>query len=150
MGRRGEVWVILQALLLVLFLFAPIAGGDFELPDAVRAAGGAFAGAGLVILGWSALRLGRSLTPFPRPVEHGRLVTSGPYRFIRHPIYGGVVLACLGLSLVTENLFRLGVTALLFVFFDLKSRREEQWLGERYPGYRDYSKRVKKLIPWLY
>lgn len=66
------------------------------------------------------------------------------------PIYAGVVLACLGLSIATENLFRLGVTALLLVFFDLKSRREEQWLGERYPDYQDYSKRVKKLLPWLY
>ena len=39
---------------------------------------------------------------------------------------------------------------LLFIFFDLKSRREEQWLREAYPDYPAYQKRVKKLIPWVY
>ena len=39
---------------------------------------------------------------------------------------------------------------LLLLFFDLKSRREEQWLRERYPGYDSYQRRVRKLIPWLY
>lgn len=150
MGRRGEVWVVLQAVLLVLLFVAPLAGGGLALPGIARALGWGFVAAGIGILGWSSLRLGRSLTPFPRPVKHGTLVTSGPYRIVRHPIYAGVVLACLGLSIATENLFRLGVTALLLVFFDLKSRREEQWLGERYPDYQDYSKRVKKLLPWLY
>jgi len=38
----------------------------------------------------------------------------------------------------------------LFIFFDLKSRREERWLREAYPEYGDYQKRVKKLVPWVY
>lgn len=150
MGRRGEIWVVAQALLLALYLAAPLAGGSVALLSGVRAAGWALAGAGAVILGWSALRLGRSLTPFPRPREHGVLVTDGPYGIVRHPIYAGVVLTCFGISLGTENLLRLAVTGLLLVFFDLKSRREERWLEESYPAYPNYKRRVKKLIPWLY
>lgn len=150
MGRRGETWVVVQVILLGLYLLAPVAGGTWSLPRGVQIAGWAFAGAGAVILGWSAIRLGGSLTPFPRPKEHGILVTDGPYGIVRHPIYTGVVLTCFGMALGTESLLRLGLTALLLVFFDVKSRREEQWLEERYPAYLNYKKRVKKLIPWLY
>jgi protein-S-isoprenylcysteine O-methyltransferase Ste14 len=41
-------------------------------------------------------------------------------------------------------------TAALLVFFDLKARREERWLEEAYPGYGDYRRRVRKLVPFLY
>lgn len=150
MGRRGEAWVVVQALLLALYLAAPLAGGAWALSPGMRIAGWTCAGAGLVILGWSALRLGRSLTPFPRPREHAVLVTDGPYGIVRHPIYSGVVLTCLGISLGTGNVIRLVITALLLVFFDLKSRREEQWLEESYPAYPDYKRWVRRLIPWLY
>ena len=40
--------------------------------------------------------------------------------------------------------------ALLVVFFDIKSRREEAWLAARFPAYADYRRRVRKLIPFIY
>ena len=104
----------------------------------------------ILLLAWSALNLGRSLTPFPRPVPNGELVTTGAYRFVRHPIYCGVIIGALGLSLATENWSRLALTAVLLLFFDLKARREEGWLQEKYPEYVKYKSRVKKLIPWIY
>jgi protein-S-isoprenylcysteine O-methyltransferase Ste14 len=48
------------------------------------------------------------------------------------------------------NLLGVGLAAVLFIFFDLKSRREERWLMEAYPGYAKYRQRVRKLIPFVY
>ena len=99
---------------------------------------------------WSATNLGRSLTPFPRPLPDGQLVTRGAYRFVRHPIYLGVLLCAFGFALASLSPLRLVLSAILFVFFDMKSRREEKWLEQQYPEYEIYKKRVKKLLPWIY
>ena len=150
MGHRGEAWVIAQIILFVLFAIAPQTGPSWPEYDLFRLAGWCLATVGIVLLVWSAFGLGRLLTPFPRPLPHGKLVTTGAYRFVRHPIYCAVFIGALGLSLASENALRLALTAILFVFFDLKARREEQWLQEQYPTYAAYKSRVKKLIPWIY
>jgi protein-S-isoprenylcysteine O-methyltransferase Ste14 len=115
-----------------------------------RLAGGTLVVVGLLVLSWSAWNLKRSLTPFPRPLPEGKLVTAGAYQFARHPIYLGVLIGSLGLALATTSPLRLAVTVVLFVFFDLKARREEEWLQQKYPQYAAYKSRVKKFIPWIY
>jgi protein-S-isoprenylcysteine O-methyltransferase Ste14 len=69
---------------------------------------------------------------------------------VRHPIYTGLILGTLGWSLWRSSLLGVGLAVLLLVFFDLKSRREERWLTEAYPGYPEYRRRVRKLIPFAY
>jgi protein-S-isoprenylcysteine O-methyltransferase Ste14 len=150
MGHRGEWWVIIQATLLTLFVIVPTIGPAWPKPDAFRFVGWVFVAIGIVLLTWSALNLGHSFTPFPRPVPQGQLVTTGAYRFVRHPIYFAVFIGCLGLALASTSPLRLALTLVLLVFFDLKARREEVWLQEQYPEYATYRKRVKKFIPWIY
>jgi protein-S-isoprenylcysteine O-methyltransferase Ste14 len=150
MGRRGELWVIAQAVLLILFLAAPQLGPAWPQADVFRVIGWMFAIGGTLLFAGSALKLGRSFTPFPRPRPEARLVTTGVYRMVRHPIYLAALLVCLGLALATTSPLRLALTLVLFVFFDMKARREEGWLQERYPAYAAYKMRVKKLIPWIY
>lgn len=150
MGKRGEMWVAVQAVLLLLIILAPPLGETWPWPVAFRFAGSGLAVVGIILLGWSAWNLGRSLTPFPRPVPQGQLVISGAYRFVRHPIYSGVLLAVLGFALITMSPLRLALWAVLFVFFDLKARREERWLQEKYRDYAAYRKRVRRFVPWIY
>lgn len=150
MGRRGEVWVVVQAVLLGLFLVVPGVGPPWPNPAVFQSIGWVFALSGILLLTWSTLNLGRSFTPFPRPVPKGQLVTTGAYRFVRHPIYFAVLIGCIGLALITLSPLRLMLALAIFVFFDLKARREEIWLQEQYPEYATYKKRVKKLIPWIY
>ena len=150
MGQRGEAWVIAQSALFILFAVAPQIGPSWPSADVFRLPGWALVAAGILLLARSAIDLGRSLTPFPRPLPDGRLVTTGAYRLVRHPIYSGVIISALGLSLVTISPVRLALTIVLFAFFDMKARREERWLQEQYPEYAAYKSHVKKLIPWLY
>jgi protein-S-isoprenylcysteine O-methyltransferase Ste14 len=149
MGKRGEGWFILQMVLFTIILFAPQAT-CFACPPWLRWVGLAILAAAGLLGTWGMVTLGRNLTPFPKPIEGGELVTRGPYRFVRHPIYAGLIFGTLGWALFRANLLGIGLAVLLFIFFDLKSRREEQWLRAAYPGYEAYQRRVKKLAPWVY
>jgi protein-S-isoprenylcysteine O-methyltransferase Ste14 len=147
---RGGTWVLAQLAVFVLFALAPQIGPRWAAAQAFRVTGTVVALTGLAILGYSAANLGRSLTPFPRPLPTAQLVTAGAYRFVRHPIYLGVLLAALGFALLTHSPLRLLLTLALAFFFDRKATIEEIWLLERYPEYQLYRSRVKKLVPWIY
>lgn len=149
MGKRGEGWFLLQMVLFAVIFFAPQAT-CFNCPAWLRWVGLAILTVGGILGSWGLLTLGRNLTPFPRPIAGGELVTHGPYRFVRHPIYAGLIFGTLGWALLRANLLGLALAVVLFIFFDLKSRREERWLREAYTGYADYQKRVKKLVPWVH
>ncbi len=149
MGKRGEGWFLLQMVLFAIIFFTP-AIAPFRFPIELRVLGGVIllSGGGLGTAGL--LSLGSNLSPFPKPIENGRLVTDGAYRVVRHPIYAGLILGTLGWSLLMATLLGIGFAILLFIFFDLKSRREEMWLTQKYPGYADYQRQVRKLIPGVY
>jgi len=149
MGRRGEGWFLLQMVLFGVILVAPrIISMSF--PWWLQGLGVVLLAAGGVFGTWGMVALGRNLTPFPKPIEGGELVTTGPYARVRHPIYTGLILGTLGWALFRANLIGVALAAALFVFFDLKSRREERWLVEAYADYPEYQRRVRKLIPWIY
>lgn len=149
MGRRGEGWFVLQMVLFAVILLAPRIP-DVLLPGWVRVVGAVLLALGAVAGTWGMVTLGRNLTPFPKPIEGGEMVTHGPYRFVRHPIYAGLIFGTLGWALLRSNLLGAGLAMMLFAFFDLKSRREEVWLCEAYDGYGAYQQRVHKLIPFVY
>lgn len=90
------------------------------------------------------------LSPFPRPVAGAPLIESGAYRFIRHPIYSGLVVAAIGWGITTGSILALMTSAMLFLLFAGKSRREEVWLAAVHPEYRAYQQRTRRLIPWIY
>jgi protein-S-isoprenylcysteine O-methyltransferase Ste14 len=90
--------------------------------------------AGVLLVALGLLSLGSSFTPLPRPRTRTRLRESGIFRLVRHPVYGGTILIGLGWSLADAPL-GLIPTALLALLFDLKARREEAWLLERFPAY---------------
>jgi protein-S-isoprenylcysteine O-methyltransferase Ste14 len=147
---RGAGWVIVQVILFALIALAPQISLSWTANWISILFGLLPFISGLVLLLASIFNLGKNLTPFPRPISDGRMVTTGVYSLVRHPMYLSIILVCLGFSLLTMNPIRLGLTGILFVFFDAKSRYEETWLNQKYPSYDDYRKRVKKLVPWIY
>ena len=106
--------------------------------------GTVLASAGLVALG------ANNLTALPYPRDKATLVTSGPYAIVRNPIYSGLILGSFGWGLWLNSVVTLLFAVGLFLLFDLKTRKEQAWLVERFPEYGAYCAHVKKLIPWLY
>ena len=149
MGKRGEGWVVLQVILFAIILLVPRIPAVI-LPIWARALGALILVAGGALGTWGIIALGKNLTAVPKPIEGGELVTTGPYAFVRHPIYAGVILGTLGWALLRSNLLGVALALAAFIFFDMKSRREEKWLVDAYAGYPDYQRRVRKLITWVY
>ena len=56
----------------------------------------------------------------------------------------------IGWAIFVQGWLTLAYSAMLVLFFDVKSRREEAWLTQRFPDYLDYQRRVRKLIPFIY
>ena len=106
--------------------------------------------AGAVVAGAAAVTLGGSLTAFPRPKASGELVTSGPFRAVRHPIYTGMLLTTGGASLVF-SVWALVPTAALAALWSQKARVEERHLARVFPGYGEYRRRVRwRFVPFVY
>ncbi|HJW21696.1 MAG TPA: isoprenylcysteine carboxylmethyltransferase family protein [Candidatus Limnocylindrales bacterium] len=157
LGPRGEGWVVLQAVLLIavpLAAWRAALSPDPALPglDVLRDLGGALLIASLGVIGLSVawLRRSRALSALPRPLDTGTLVESGPYRFVRHPVYAGIIAAAAAVALIRVSPTVAVLAFALTVVLDLKRRREEAWLLERYPGYAAYRSRTKALVPFLY
>lgn len=154
-NQRGEIYVAIQGLLFAWLIFGPknwpLLGAWPLLTGTVATLLGlAFMSLGLLVVLTAALGLGRALTPLPKPNEAGKLIASGIYRWVRHPIYTGVLLIALGWAFYIEGLVTLWSVAVLAIFFDIKSRREEQWLLEKYPEYAAYQQKTQRLIPLIY
>lgn len=152
LGPRGEGWVILQLVLFGLIALAGSLGPAWD--GALRTVTSAVGATAIVAGGFLAMRgivdLRENLTPLPHPRAQSRLIEQGAYRFVRHPIYGGLILAAAGWGLWTASPAALAMTLVLLGFFDLKSRREEHWLEARHPDYAGYQSRTKRFFPLVY
>jgi protein-S-isoprenylcysteine O-methyltransferase Ste14 len=151
LGPRGEGWVVIQFGLIGAIFLAGLAGPSWEgtarVVSTVLGIGLVVAGLGLAVRGSWDLRA--AITPLPYPRAEAELVETGVYARVRHPIYGGLLLAASGWSLATASVVALALTFGLWLFFEGKSRREERWLVERFPGYLAYRERTHRFMPWL-
>lgn len=156
-GTRGEWYVVAQLLLMGLVAIGPQSGPGLPaqlLPDSLAAvrlvAGLILFVIGLALAVAGLFNLGRNLTIVPRPKDDAVLVESGAYRLVRHPIYSGVILGSLAWALLVNGPLTLVYALVLAAVLDIKARREERWLSEKYPTYPAYQQRVRKLIPFVY
>ena len=85
----------------------------------------------------------------PEPKATGRLITGGPYRYLRHPMYGALLLFCAAEVVAYADVRKLATLGLMVVVLWLKSTLEEQGLRAKFPEYADYAARVRRFIPWL-
>jgi protein-S-isoprenylcysteine O-methyltransferase Ste14 len=92
----------------------------------------------------------RRLRASPEPHPDGTLVTHGPYRFIRHPMYASLLLLAAGWIGGDPRAFRFILGAALALVLVVKMRYEESLLAEKYAGYAAYQKVSRQVIPWLW
>ena len=155
LGRRGGGWVAAQIILLTGIALSALVGLGWPsaLEPIAYAIGAALlaAGLGMLVAGGGALARVSAVTPFPAPRTDGGLQTSGIYRLVRHPMYGGGILIALGWSTIFASIPGLALTIVLAVFADMKARREELWLEQMFAGYADYRQRTRrKLLPLVW
>ena len=154
-GKRGEWYVVLQIIFFALIFAAPFVTSQFSgWPDPwamiAQVAGVLFVFLGGVLALMGLASLGRNLAAVPHPKEDANFVEHGAYKIVRHPIYSGIILGAFGWALLMNSAITLLLAALLFLFFDIKSRREEKWLAAKFSEYPAYQQRVRKLVPFIY
>jgi len=141
---RGGRWVVGQFILMAVVLAAGwLAPGWPDAAEWVLPAVGAVASLlGALLAAWAWRTLDRAATPFPRPREGGRLIETGPYAYVRHPIYSAGLLFFLGYALATSPAVFLPLAALTVLWWK-KAALEEKLLAQRYPEYGEYRERVR-------
>lgn len=97
-----------------------------------------------------AAQLGTKICAVPYPPAEAVLRKTGAFSIVRHPMYCGAILAAFGWAIVSRGWLTVGYAMLLFLLFDLKSRREETWLTAKFAHYAEYQRCVRKLIPFVY
>lgn len=144
----GSVLVLLQfGLLAMLALLAWPAAEHGTIPLAAWL----MAGTALLLAGW-ALRANRpgNFNIHPRPRVGGTLVTSGPYGWVRHPMYSSLLLGALALARTADSGAAWLAWGALLVVLWIKSGLEERWMLTQHPGYAHYREQTKRFVPWVY
>lgn len=141
--ERGGRWVVAQFVLMLLVLAAGwLPPGWPGFADWVLPAVGAVCSLlGALVAAWAWRTLDRAATPYPRPRDGGRLIDTGPYEYVRHPIYSAGLLFFAGYALATSPAALVPLVALAALWRN-KAALEEELLARRYPEYRDYRARV--------
>src|SRR5690606_18597367 len=104
-------------------------------------------GSTLAVWAWLAMGLSR-LRILPAPDRNATLVVCGPYAWICHPMYTGLMLFCGGLLLHDPRVWRLLLYLGLVIVLMIKARYEEKLLARDLPGYADYRRRTGAFLLW--
>jgi protein-S-isoprenylcysteine O-methyltransferase Ste14 len=156
--RNDPVWfwrwmaVVGPAVMLVClaFLVQPrwVDFAALDLPRWLRLAGAPVALTGLALFTWMFRHLGLNVTSTSMPRAQATLVTTGPYRWIRHPMYSAALILGAGASLLTANLVVIIGGVAMFALLAARSRLEEKRLVEKFgSAYRDYQRRTGRFLP---
>jgi protein-S-isoprenylcysteine O-methyltransferase Ste14 len=86
----------------------------------------------------------------PAPKATGELVTGGPYRLIRHPMYSAVMLGAAAMARVVPPWVGMLAWVGLALVLLIKANLEERWLREHHPGYAAYCQQSKRFVPWVF
>ena len=140
-------------LAIILYAITPwLDAGHFELSPPIRLASTILLALGIAFFGWSHAALGANWTAILALSPEHQLVTWGPYRYIRHPMYSAFIVIGIGFSLVAANWFVavLYLGTMLPMYF-LRVASEEQMLLDRFgETYRNYMAGTGRLLPLLW
>lgn len=118
------------------------------IPEGVHWLGVACYGGAVAWLLWMFHTLGRNLTDTVVTRRNAKFVDYGPYRFVRNPMYTGVLMVGLSLGLALGTWMVPAAAGLMFTLFALRTKTEEKYLIEKFGNqYRDYMARVGRFLP---
>ena len=149
-SRELRIRAVIAVLVILLLRLGALRGHNLN-SDPVRAGFGLLLFAlGLGFAIWARAHIGRNWgTPMSQKDEP-ELVTSGPYRLVRHPIYSGILVAGIGTAMALSWFWLIGV-ALAGVYFVYSATVEERYLAEQFPdSYPAYKHSSKMLVPYIF
>ena len=151
-AQRLRYWVLLVVAYLLLMhgrqLPYPLNGRMIPHGAAMAWAAAVLCVAGLAFALWARVTLGRNWSGLVTLKEGHELVERGPYRFVRHPIYTGILTMFFATALVLGHVAGFAGVLLMFASFWVKIGREEKLMLQQFPGpYAAYRRRVKRIIP---
>lgn len=112
--------------------------------------GDVFCVLGLFVTLWARTTLAGNWSSDVTFKQGHELIRRGPYRFVRHPIYTGLLMMCLGAAIEIARLHSWLAVPLMAIAFWLKLKQEERLMLSHFPDeYRDYQKQVKALVPFV-
>jgi len=121
-----------------------------DLPEWARWVGVGMGALADVMAYWVFSHLGNNVTPTVATRSSAMLVTGGPYRWVRHPLYTMSMIACLGFALLAESWFIALMAVVFFSVLAIRVPREEAKLIEKFgDAYRDYIKTTGRFLPRL-
>jgi len=130
---------------------APFVDASFTVLVALSVVAIALAAGSVALTFWSVRTLGRQWALAARLVEAHELVTGGPYRYIRHPSYLGMMLGLVGWALVFRSFVGLLAAVLGLRVLNERIESEERMLASEFgDAYADYRRRTWRLVPWVY
>ncbi len=143
----GLKWVSLVAFVVLIAAIAGLLVRHSLLAHSPVLIGVQFLAVSLML--WAQLTMGwRSLRPTADPTEGG-LVTSGPYRLIRHPIYSAILFFVAASVSSHLSMLSVSIGVVIAAATTVRIVAEEYFLSIRYPQYRAYAARTKRIVPFV-
>jgi len=149
-SRELRIRVVIVGVAIVLVRVGAFRGHGVDTDPGRAAVGLALLALGLGFAIWARVHIGRNWgTPMTQKDEP-ELVTGGPYRLARHPIYSGILVAGIGTAVALSWLW-LAAVALAGIYFLYSAAVEERYLAEQFPDdYPPYKRSTKMLVPFVF
>jgi protein-S-isoprenylcysteine O-methyltransferase Ste14 len=146
--KKDKVLVGIQIILFGLYLI-PLKEFSVQLPLWIS-----FMGLMIGLCGWipvimALIVLNENISPFPTPKESAVLVQHGIFKYVRHPIYTGILISCYGFGFYKANFIQISIATLLLLLFIYKARYEEMLLEKKFNNYSAYKKKTGMFLPLM-
>ena len=138
------------SLFLYMFFPATMRWAQLPLPGWLRWIGVGLTATGVFLIAWTNYALDKNFSTTLRVRDNHTLVTVGPYRWVRHPMYSAILIMLIGMGLLSANWFIGGLSTLSFipVIMILRTRKEEAMLVDKFgDAYRAYQQRTGQFLP---
>jgi protein-S-isoprenylcysteine O-methyltransferase Ste14 len=144
--RSDFIFVGIQMALFLALLF-PIIGYNFIIIDEVKIITTIIKWLGFALITVAILQLNKNISPFPTPKQGSQLIQSGVFKYIRHPIYTGILLVAFCIAICNGSVWQCTTSFLLLILFYFKSSYEEKKLSKVFFEYNNYKQKAGRFLP---
>ncbi len=149
---KGSLWFIILGILIPLIITIALSYTNIgQISISINYLGLTILLAGFLLRQYSIFILGKFFTPIVEKQKNHKIIQHGPYRYIRHPSYTGLLLELSGFALALSNILALIITLIFFIpAINYRIKVEEEFLSKQFKEYKNYKKQTRKLIPFIY